>query len=204
MVTEDGHAFMPSAPGAPADGLRNLVLDGEFRGHLLDSKGVTMKMGRKHRLVTDGQATALLARWLFQCAMPGCNHARFLEFHHITEYCAGGRTDVGNLVPLCSACHSLVTNGLASIDIDAADTGLLRFSFCDGSTYHSRNRGLPEKTTSADLFGAPVGAGPAKVGDWDEELELSFDDAPVDDSARAEKDRAEKDGDPDEPGRRGT
>lgn len=179
MVTEDGHAFLPANPGAPSDLLKDLVLNGQFRGHLLDAKGVTMKMGRSRRLVTPGQETALLARWMFQCAMPGCNHARFLEFHHIVEYSAGGGTDTDNLVPLCSACHALVSSSMAKIEIDGA---ALRFSFRDGSVYLSQNRSLPVKVGQGPgLFDAPA---PQWRGNWDETGTLSFDD---EGSARAEK-----------------
>ncbi|AGS34510.1 hypothetical protein B841_05185 [Corynebacterium maris DSM 45190] len=179
MVTEDGHAFLPANPGAPSDLLKDLVLNGRFRGHLLDAKGVTMKMGRARRLVTPGQETALLARWMFQCAMPACNHARFLEFHHIVEYSAGGCTDTDNLIPLCSACHALVTSGMAKIEVEGA---ALRFSFRDGSVYLSQNRSLPMKVgQEPGLFDAPAAEW---RGDWDESGALSFDD---DDSARAEK-----------------
>lgn len=189
MLTEDGHAFMPSNPAAPADALISALINGEFRGHLLDAKGVTMKMGRARRLISHGQETALLARWLFQCAMPGCNHTRFLEFHHLQEFSRGGPTDPHNLVPLCSACHSLVTHGLATIAFDPMNPTDLRFSFRDGSVYVSKNRGLPvrEATTEStlDRHKQPCPAG--STLNWDEEPMISFDDDPEENSAAAEK-----------------
>ena len=189
MFTEDGHAFMPSNPGAPADALVSALLNGELRGHLLDAKGVTMKMGRARRLISHGQETALLARWLFQCAMPGCNHTRFLEFHHLQEFSRGGATDPENLVPLCSACHSLVTHGLATIAFDPMNPASLRFSFRDGSVYVSKNRGLPVRDAVTEpAFGRrqrPHRAGPTL--NWDDEPMISFDDEPEENSAAAEK-----------------
>lgn len=142
-VTEDGHAYLPSQPAAPASALVGAVLDGEIRAHLLNEKGVHITLGRGRRLVSDGQVRALMTRWHHQCAMPGCNHTRFLEFHHLHEWSAGGPTDLWNLVPLCSACHALVTVGRVRVEIDPTDTALVRFRFPGGHSFVSRNRGVP-------------------------------------------------------------
>ena len=73
--------------------------------------------------------------------MPGCTHSRFLEIHHIREWSEGGKTDIGNLIPLCSSCHSKVSHGIARIVENGPE---LEFSFLDGSRFISRNRVLPE------------------------------------------------------------
>ncbi len=43
-----------------------------------------------------------------KCQMPGCNHTRFLEVHHIISRAHGGTNDPENLQVLCSGCHSLI------------------------------------------------------------------------------------------------
>lgn len=143
VFTEDGHAFMPGNPAADASGLTGAILNSEMRGHLLDSAGSPLQMGRRKRLVTEAQALAILTRWMFQCAMPSCNHTQFIEFHHIVDWIAGGLTNPENLLPLCSHCHSLVTKELVTIDIDAHTRAKLHFRFRDGTHFVSENRSLP-------------------------------------------------------------
>ena len=40
-----------------------------------------------------------------RCQGPGCGHTRFLEIHHRIPVSKGGRTEMENLVTLCSGCH---------------------------------------------------------------------------------------------------
>lgn len=141
MLTEDGKAWMPSNPQTPSKAIESYVANAMVRGHLLDSRGLTMHFGRARRFASDGQIHALLSVWGHQCAMPGCTHSRFLEIHHIREWSEGGKTDIGNLIPLCSSCHSKVSHGIARIVENGPE---LEFSFLDGSRFISRNRVLPE------------------------------------------------------------
>ncbi len=43
-----------------------------------------------------------------RCRFPGCARRRKLHAHHVTEWAAGGRTDLANLILLCSRHHTLV------------------------------------------------------------------------------------------------
>ncbi|MCK9996210.1 MAG: HNH endonuclease [Candidatus Krumholzibacteria bacterium] len=47
----------------------------------------------------------VLARDGYRCQGPGCGHTRFLEIHHRIPVALGGRTEMENLVTLCSGCH---------------------------------------------------------------------------------------------------
>ena len=132
---------MPQNPQVPSESLVGYVHNGMVRGHLLSSSGVTLHYGRKRRNASDAQVKALLELWGNQCATPGCTHSRFIEIHHIHEWAQGGLTDIENLVPLCSSCHSLVSHGINRI------TGIgtnLQFVFPNGAKYVSRNHSLPE------------------------------------------------------------
>lgn len=100
ICTEDGKVWMPDNPQAPSRAVKAYVANAIAHGHLLDSRGLTLFVGRQQRLATDGQIAALLAVWGNQCAMPGCTHGRFMEIHHIHEWADGGETDIGNLIPL--------------------------------------------------------------------------------------------------------
>ena len=145
MVTEDGRAWMPENPSAPSETVKGYVANAVARLHVLDRKGLTLNVGRKQRFATDGQIQALLAVWGYQCAMPGCTHERFIQIHHIEEWEHGGATDLANLIPLCSSCHSKINHGTAYVEAAGSD---LYFKFSDGSQYISRNRCLPVRTAN--------------------------------------------------------
>ncbi|WP_158268467.1 HNH endonuclease signature motif containing protein [Corynebacterium liangguodongii] len=164
MMTTNGRAWLPGNVAAPSSVLQNYVGDAFVRLHLIDDNGVTVHVGKSTRFVNDGQLRALLAVWGYECAMPGCNHARFIEVHHIKEWCEGGKTELENLIPLCSACHSKVTNGLAHISTNGRD---IEFRFLGGRRFISRARGLPER--DVDFTGPLVPPGVSERAD-------SFDD----------------------------
>lgn len=155
MVTEDGRCWMPENPSARSEVVKHYVANACHRVHTLDREGLTINVGRAQRFATDGQVQALLAAWGYQCAMPGCSHRRFLQIHHIHEWEHGGPTDLWNLIPLCSSCHSKVSNGTTTIRLVGSD---IRFTFFDGSMYVSRNRGVPRKVRD--------GQGPAADRDF--------------------------------------
>lgn len=140
LVGETGQAILPSRPGARSSDLLAAALNGDVRAHLLNQKGIQIHVSESRRLVSDAQVNALLSQWHFQCASPGCNHTRFIEFHHIVEYAKGGPTALWNLLPLCSSCHSLVTVGVLRIDLDGEK---VIFRFPGGVTFASVNRSTP-------------------------------------------------------------
>lgn len=148
MMTVDGRAYLPNNAGASSKGLENLVANALARLDTVDNRGMIINAGRSSRLATDGQIRSLLAMWGGQCAMPGCTHTRFMEFHHIQEWANGGLTDMDNLIPLCSACHSLVTEGYAQI---ARQGNEIVFDFGDGSRYVSYNHSLPVRNDDYEL-----------------------------------------------------
>ena len=145
MATLDGRAYLPNNAGVASEGLANLVANALVRLDTVDDRGLIINAGRSTRLATDGQIRSLLAMWGGQCAMPGCTHTRFMEFHHMQEWANGGLTDMDNLIPLCSACHSLVTEGYAEITRHGDE---IVFDFGDGSRYVSYNHSLPVRNDS--------------------------------------------------------
>ena len=133
---------MPENRAARSEDVRSYLANAMVRLHLLDKNGLTINVGRSQRFATDGQVQALLAVWGYQCAMPGCSHRRFIEIHHLREWALGGRTDMDNLIPLCSSCHSQVSHGVITIESAGPD---LIFTFNDGARFVSRGRGLPRR-----------------------------------------------------------
>lgn len=148
MMTVDGRAYLPNNAGAASKGLENLVANALVRLDTVDNRGMIINAGRSSRLATDGQIRSLLAMWGGQCAMPGCTHTRFMEFHHMEEWANGGLTDMDNLIPLCSACHSLVTEGYAQVTRHGNE---IVFDFGDGSRYVSYNHSLPVRNDDYEV-----------------------------------------------------
>lgn len=142
MVNQFGQCWMPENRSACSEDVRSYLANAMVRLHLLDDTGLTIHVGRSRRFATDGQVQALLAIWGYQCAMPGCSHKRFIEMHHIKEWEQGGMTDLDNLIPLCSSCHSQVSHGVITIERQGAD---LFFKFKNGARFVSRNRALPRR-----------------------------------------------------------
>mgnify|MGYP002722596487 FL=1 len=151
MVNQFGQCWMPENRSACSEDVRSYLANAMVRLHLLDDTGLTIRVGRSRRFATDGQVQALLAIWGYQCAMPGCSHRRFIEMHHIKEWEHGGMTDLDNLIPLCSSCHSQVSHGVVTIERQGAD---LFFTFKNGARFVSRNRSLPRRMeyVSGDSF----------------------------------------------------
>ena len=141
MVTDNGRAFMPHNHAAPSSTLIDDVLGGDLQHHLLGKDGLTIHLTKKQRMVTAAQQQALLVQWMFQCASPTCNHARFLQFHHIIDHSKGGPTELWDLIPLCSACHSKITNGINRLEFSKRNT--LIFIQANGRQYVSENRRIP-------------------------------------------------------------
>lgn len=100
--------------------------------------GQILDVGRTHRLATVRQRRAVLARQGNECAAPGCRGTH-LEIHHITWWSKGGKTDLDNLIGLCSRCHHLVHRDLLVINGPAHQP---RFT-------NSRNRPVAHQVTRA-------------------------------------------------------
>ena len=102
QATAEGGA--PLRPGA----VRRLACDAEVVPLVLDGDSVPLDLGRKRRLVTARQRSALITRD-GGCAFPTCTApARWTEAHHITSWLEGGSTDLANLVLLCRKHHRLI------------------------------------------------------------------------------------------------
>lgn len=150
LASPDGRGYMPNNVGAPSKAIANLLANANLRFSTVDSAGLILNTGRQTRLATAAQVNALMAMWGGQCAAPGCTHTRFIEIHHIEDWATGGLTDLANLIPLCSACHSLVTEGYLQTLKDDAD---IHFVYRDGTRYVSENYSMPRRRDGAVTMG---------------------------------------------------
>jgi hypothetical protein len=111
-------------------------------GVVLHAPG-NLNLGRSTRLANRAQRRAL--RGLYRgCAMPGCavgyDHCKL---HHIIWWRHGGRTDLDNLVPVCSRHHANIHNDGWIIELGPQRELTLRLP--DGTIH---NTGPPTRHTA--------------------------------------------------------
>jgi hypothetical protein len=100
-------SFVFTGPVAAAT-LRKIACDADIIPAILGTHGELLDLGRKTRLFTPAQRTALTARDQ-GCAFPNCTiPAPWCEAHHITYWSHGGPTNTDNGALLCSSHHHLI------------------------------------------------------------------------------------------------
>lgn len=72
-----------------------------------DASGEPLALGRMTRFPSAAMLRQLRYRDV-GCTFPGCGSVRFAKAHHIVWWRSGGRTDLDNLVLVCSFHHKLV------------------------------------------------------------------------------------------------
>jgi len=102
-----------------------------------------LDLGRTTRLANRAQRRALRALHS-TCAIPGCT-VRYdrCKLHHITWWRNGGRTDLQNLLPMCTHHHSKVHDGGWVVELGPRRQLTIRFP--DGTV---RNTGPPSRAAA--------------------------------------------------------
>jgi hypothetical protein len=103
-----GAARLEGGPEVPDSTAERLSCDAQVQVLLNDRSGNRMYLGRNRRLATPAQIAALTVRDGDGCQFPGCTHTRHLHAHHVRSWLVGGRTDVDNLILICSFHHRLI------------------------------------------------------------------------------------------------
>jgi hypothetical protein len=124
-------ARIAGGPGLPERVVLRLLCEGRIRTVIHDSASNVLDVGRSHRLVTDRQYRALLAREHGHCAHPGCPNTKNLHAHHRIHWIHGGRTDLANLLLLCERHHVAHHAGQFHI-LTTNSPGSFRFISADG------------------------------------------------------------------------
>src|SRR5690606_23619002 len=101
----------------PAETARRMACDANLLPVVLGGRGQPLDVGRSRRLATDAQRAALRTQHP-NCAVEGCYKPfDWCDIHHIIPWSSddasepSGKTDIDNLVPLCSHHHRLVHEG---------------------------------------------------------------------------------------------
>ena len=88
---------------------------------IVERDGEPLSVGRRTRAISPALRRALRRRD-DGCRFPGCTNTRYLHAHHIEHWAQGGRTELGNLIQLCSRHHRCVHEGGYAVELDASGT----------------------------------------------------------------------------------
>jgi hypothetical protein len=111
---EEGACELEHGPALSPETARRLGCDASVV-RILERDGRPLSIGRKTRALSPALKRALRSRDR-TCRFPGCGQHRFLHAHHIRHWAQGGRTDLSNLIQLCSHHHRLVHEGGYSVE----------------------------------------------------------------------------------------
>ncbi len=104
------HSVCETSDGAPipAEVAQRLACDGNLTSVVVNSHGTALAVGRTSRHATPKQRRALAQQYR-NCAIGDCDTPfNRTEIHHIIPWEKGGRTDLDNLLPVCSRHHHLI------------------------------------------------------------------------------------------------
>ena len=106
----------------PVVAVRRLACQAQILPVVMNSDGVPIDVGRQNRLATARQRRLIFAMYR-TCAVPDCDvGVAHCVPHHIEYWENGGRTDLNNLVPLCSRHHHAAHEGGWGLRLDSART----------------------------------------------------------------------------------
>lgn len=129
-----GGCELEYGPVVAPETVRRLLCDARIQTVIEDAAGRVVGLGRASR-----EPPAWMIRQVHyrdrECRFPGCGARRFTEAHHIRWWRHGGRTDLDNLVLICSFHHRLVHEHGWSIRRDA--DGTVRWFRSDGTGYRA-------------------------------------------------------------------
>ncbi len=167
---------LAGGPGLPRPVLERLACSGRIRTIVFDPRTPpghapnVLDIGDSHRVVTDKQFRALLARD-GGCTHPGCGNRIGLEAHHVLHWLHGGKTILANLVLLCRAHHHAHHDGEFLI----VALGRQQFRFLRTDGLQLPNRIDPARLATTDT---PVEAEHDHV--FDDAATTSWDGTPLD------------------------
>jgi Domain of unknown function (DUF222)/HNH endonuclease len=126
--SDDGPCQLEQGSALHPETARRLACDTSLV-RILERDGRPLSVGRRTRTVPPALRRALKSRDPV-CRFPGCHQRRFLHAHHLDHWARGGRTDLSNLIHLCSHHHRLLHEG--GYRIERGPQGALRFHRPDG------------------------------------------------------------------------
>jgi Domain of unknown function (DUF222)/HNH endonuclease len=107
LLEGSGGCELESGPVIHPETAKRLLCTARVQTVIEDSEGQPVRLGRMFR-----EPPAWMLRQLRyrdrECRFPGCGARQFIQAHHIVWWERGGRTDLDNLILVCSFHHKLV------------------------------------------------------------------------------------------------
>lgn len=118
--TLSGPGYIDSVGFVPAEVAQRLACDCRLE---------PVRVDKDHKPIGVGRITRTVPAYIYRqlrkrdrtCVFPGCGRHRRLHAHHVLAWARGGRTDLDNLVLICSSHHKLVHEGGWSVSGSGAD-----------------------------------------------------------------------------------
>jgi len=110
LAGAERNAEVEGGPVIAPETARRLACDGRIQIVAEDDQEDALRLGRLTRVPSAPMVRQLRHRDR-ECRFPGCGKRRFTNAHHVRWWSRGGRTDLDNLVLLCSFHHRLVHEG---------------------------------------------------------------------------------------------
>lgn len=107
LAGENANGKVENGPVVAAETARRLACNARIQMVLEDEMAQPIRFGR----LTREPSAAMMRQLRYrdrECRFPGCGSRRFTHAHHIEWWSSGGRTDLDNLVLVCSFHHRLV------------------------------------------------------------------------------------------------
>jgi hypothetical protein len=102
----------------PVETIRRWACLAEITPIITAADGIKLYLGRDSRLANRDQRRALRAMYR-HCAIPGCRVSfDYCAIHHLTWYRHQGKTDIDNLLPICTKHHHLAHEGGWKLHLD--------------------------------------------------------------------------------------
>jgi hypothetical protein len=107
LLTGDGAHEVEGAPPMHHETLKRVLCNARVQTVIEDRAGGVVGLGRVSREPAPWMLRQVRYRDK-ECRFPGCGARRFTQAHHIEWWRDGGRTDLQNLLLICSFHHKLV------------------------------------------------------------------------------------------------
>lgn len=99
-----------------ANRVEQVTCDSTIRRVVFGPTSEVLDVGRARRLVSDPMRQAIIARDR-RCRFPGCDRPpQWCDTHHIVHWSMGGRTAVDACILLCRRHHTLIHDGVFSVE----------------------------------------------------------------------------------------
>ena len=132
VISGRGGCELEGGPVIHPETARRLLCQARVQTVIEDGAGQPVGLGRMSREPSAWMMRQLRYRDL-ECRFPGCGARRFTQAHHILWWEHGGRTDLGNLLLVCTFHHKLVHEYEWAVRRET--DGSARWSRPDGTPY---------------------------------------------------------------------